>query len=107
MAKKVKKITPEDYWRLRAEMAELQMEDIRLEAMNAKLECLLKNAQIATIEADLFRVKNLQRQKAHRELVKKECDDFTVALEKKLKISFKNCDIDPVTFEVIEIGQDK
>jgi len=107
MTKKIKKIKPEDYWRLRTEMAEMQMEDIRLEMINSKLEGLLKTAQVATLEADLFRVKNLQRQKAYREETKRECDKFTAELEQKLKISFKSCDIDPVTFEIIELGENK
>lgn len=97
--KTIGQMTPEQYWKWRFYLSDVQMKEKMLLAETRKFECLQKDLELARINAMAFK----QGLQLHSDNVKAAKEDYAKLreeLSKILNVDIKDCIIDEYTFEI-------
>jgi len=100
--KKVKSLSPAEYWEWRCTLEEIKVAQMEQEKVRLEAECLAREVDLARLKLTLKQQK-ISQQKEEVEKLRKGYDDFREKLEKSLGTTLENKVIDPYTYEVKEI----
>jgi hypothetical protein len=101
----MKRLSPEEYWKWRAYIAELWNAESKERAGKHEMINLQIKAQLAHMESQLFFYKNLKKLTDEVSMAKSIYNELKVELEEKLGISLSNCVIDEVTHEIKKLEE--
>jgi len=95
-----KKLTPEQYWKWRTQVAELWNEQNKKEAATNELKFMNAKAKVMALEAVIYEAKTLKVKTEECTAMEAKYHKHREELEKALGVSLKNATIDDVTFEI-------
>lgn len=93
------KLTPGQYWEWRCTIEEMKTAKLYLQLMEAKKSLIQRDIKILDYEGKL-KLQTVNAAKQAEADAKKEYERFKGELESSLGMSFENCVIDDVTYEV-------
>lgn len=101
------KLSPEQYWRWRTTIAEMDHGNANYESGQLRYGHMLKDLEISRLSAVIYKQGQLQTLEEKRNLLKKEYENEKKKIEDELGVSLNNCVIDDIDFSVKSLDEQK